>query len=178
LRMPEHKRMEERIHSIVPKSSVVGMLLEHEENYTVVDSSQLGFMQHDGFSWSVMGDHFVTLRQVTRQSHLSDLALQEWLLTLSGEQREAFVDALFKVLTASGAVTLTDLKSEKFKAAGAMVRAMKDLDKDSRDRLISFFSLMFKSNMLLVLEDIHEGSEKIAHTAKKWAFKRIAEEKT
>jgi len=177
LRMPEHERIEDRIHSIVPKSSVVGMLLEHEENYTVVDSSQLGFMQHDGFSWSVMGNHFVTLRQVTKQSHLSDLALQEWLLTLSGPQREAFVDALFNVLTASGAATLTDLKAEKFKAAGAMIKAMKDLDKETRDRLLSFFSLMFKSNMRLVLEDIQEGSEKIAHTAKKWAFKRIAEDK-
>ena len=65
-----------------------------------------------------------------------------------------------------------------FDAEYAPYGYMKDLDKDSRDRLISFFSLMFKSNMLLVLEDIHEGSEKIAHTAKKWAFKRIAEEKT
>ena len=34
----------ERIRSIVPKSSVVGMLLEHEEDYAVVDSSQLGFL--------------------------------------------------------------------------------------------------------------------------------------
>ena len=176
LQMPEHERIEDRIHSIVPKSSVVGMLLEHEENYTVVDSSQLGFMQHDGFSWEVMGDHFVTLRQVTKQSRLSDLALQKWLLTLPEEKREAFVDALFKILTASGAVTLTDLKADKFKAAGAMVKAMKDLDKETRDRLLSFVSLMFKSNMRLVLEDIQEGSEKLAHTAKKWAFKRKADE--
>ena len=98
-------------------------------------------------------------------------------MTLSGPQREAFVDALFNVLTASGAATLTDLKVEKLKAAGAMIKAMKDLDKETRDRLLSFFSLMFKSNMRLVLEDIQEGSEKIAHTAKKWAFKRIAAEK-
>ncbi|NLU25315.1 MAG: hypothetical protein GXW99_11550, partial [Clostridiales bacterium] len=92
------------------------------------------------------------------------------------EKREAFVDALFKILTASGAVTLTDLKADKFKAAGAMVKAMKDLDKETRDRLLSFVSLMFKSNMRLVLEDIQEGSEKLAHTAKKWAFKRKADE--
>ena len=76
LDLPQHQRVEDRIFSVVPKSSVVGMLLEHEESYAVVDSDQLGFLQHDGFSWQVMGDHFVTLRQMSRQAHLSDLELQ------------------------------------------------------------------------------------------------------
>ena len=79
LELPAHRRIEERIHSIVPKSSVVGMLLEHEENYTVVDSNQVGFLQHDGFSWEVMGDHFVKLRQITNQSRLNDLELTAWV---------------------------------------------------------------------------------------------------
>ena len=76
LDLPQHRRIEDRIAAIVPKSSVVGMLLEHEGDYTVVDSDQLGFMQHDGFSWQVMGDHFITLRQMTRQAHLSDLEMR------------------------------------------------------------------------------------------------------
>ncbi len=58
LSLPQHVRLEERIHTIVPRSSVVGMLLEHEEDYTVVDSSQQGLMQHDGFSWAVKGPRF------------------------------------------------------------------------------------------------------------------------
>ena len=68
LSLPRHIRLAERIHTIVPKSSVVGMLLEHEEDYTVVDSSQQGLMQHDGFSWEVLGNHFVRLHSVTRQA--------------------------------------------------------------------------------------------------------------
>ena len=71
LDLPEHQRVADRIVSIVPKSSVVGMLLEHEEDYTVVDSSQQGLMQHDGFSWEVLGDHFVKLRSVTKWSPIT-----------------------------------------------------------------------------------------------------------
>jgi hypothetical protein len=160
LDLPQHRRLGDRIVSIVPKSSVVGMLLEHEEDYTVVDSDQLGFLQHDGFSWQVMGDHFLTLRQVTRQAHLSDLELRPWVRSMTAEQRGKFVDAMFTVLSASGAATLTDLKADSFKAVGAMVRAMKDLDKETRDGLLKFMGLLFRSNLLLTLEGIQEESEK------------------
>ena len=160
LDLPEHRRIAERIFSIVPKSSVVGMLLEHEEDYTVVDSDQLGFMQHDGFSWQVVGDHFITLRQVTQQAHFSDQELRKWVHGLTVEQRETFVNAMFDVLSASGAVTLTDLKDDSFKAVGAMVKAMKDLDKETRDGLWEFLAILFKSNLRMVLEGIQEETEK------------------
>lgn len=175
LDLPEHKRIAERIYSIVPKSSVVGMLLEHEEDYAVVDSDQLGFLQHDGFSWQVMGDHFVTLRQVTRQARLSDMALREWVHGMPVERREEFVSALFDVLSASGAVTLKDLKADSFKAAGAMVKAMKDLDKETRDGLLNFMGLLFKSNLLMTLEGIQEETEKRRAVRKKGAKKREKE---
>lgn len=158
--LPQHRRIGERIVSIVPKSSVVGMLLEHGEDYTVVDSDQLGFLQHDGFSWQVMGNHFVTLRQVTKQAHLSDLELRAWVQSMSPEQRGKFVDAMFTVLSASGAATLTDLKAESFKAVGPMIRAMKDLDKETRDGLLQFMGLLFRSNLRLTLEGIQEETEK------------------
>ena len=156
LELEQHRRVAGRIFSIVPKSSVVGMLLEHEEDYTVVDSDQLGLMQHDGFSWQVMGPRFLTLRQVTQQAHLSDQALRAWVHGLTAAQREDFVEGLFNVLSASGAVTLTDLKADSFKAVGAMVKAMKDLDKETREGLWKFVGLLFRSNLRMTLEGIQE----------------------
>jgi hypothetical protein len=67
---------------------------------------------------------------------------------------------MFDILTASGAGTLTDLKSDKFKAVGPMVKAMKDLDKETRDGLWNFLKILFKSNFRLVLEGIQEETEK------------------
>ena len=174
LDLPEHQRVAERIYSIVPKSSVVGMLLEHEEDYTVVDSDQLGFLQHDGFSWQVLGGQFIKLRQVTRQAHLSDQELRGWVHGLSVEQREKFVSAMFDVLSATGAVTLTDLKDDSFKAVGAMVKAMKDLDKETRDGLWDFLAILFKSNLRMVLEGIQEETEK-KRSARRWSRRKEAE---
>ena len=156
LETPQHARLEGRIHSIVPKSSVVGMLLEHEESYTVVDSDQTGLWQHDGFSWQVLGTGFVTLRQVSRQGRRNDLALKEWVRRLPVDQREKFVDGLFEVLTASGATTLTDLKEDGFRAAGAMVRAMKDMEKDTRDALFNAIATLFRSTIQAAVEEARE----------------------
>ena len=168
IRTPEHRRVADRIHSIVPKSSVVGMLMEHEEDYTVVDSSQSGLLQHDGFSWEVLGDHFVRLREVSRQGRLNDLMLKEWVQNMSQDQREKFVDGLFAVISATGAVTLTDLRADSFKAAGAMVRAMADMEKDTRDALFYAVGLLFKSNFKVLLEDFQSGTEKSKGTARRW----------
>lgn len=156
LETPQHARLEGRVHSIVPKSSVVGMLLEHEESYTVVDSDQVGIWQHDGFSWQVLGTGFVTLREVSRQGRRNDLALKEWVRRLPVDQREKFVDGLFEVLTASGATTLTDLKEDGFRAAGAMVRAMKDMEKDTRDALFNAIATLFRSNIQAAVEEARE----------------------
>ena len=156
LETPQHARLEGRVHSIIPKSSVVGMLLEHEESYTVVDSDQTGLWQHDGFSWQVLGTGFVTLREVSRQGRRNDLALKEWVRRLPLDQREKFVDGLFEVLTASGATTLTDLKADGFRAAGAMVRAMKDMEKDTRDALFNAIATLFRSNIQAAVEEARE----------------------
>ena len=123
-------------------------------------------MQHDGFSWEVLGDHFVKLRDVTDQSRLNDLVLKEWVHSMPLEQRERFVDGLFEVLTASGAETLTDLKTEHVKAAGAMVRAMKDMDKDTRDALIHAVKVLFRSNLKVLVEEWQQETEKLPQ--KKW----------
>ena len=168
---PAYQRIDKRTFSIVPKSSVVGMLLEHDEDYTVVDSDQKGLMQHDGFSWQVLGDGFIKLRQVTEQTRLSNLELREWVHSLPMERRSAFVEALFQVLTASGAKTLTDLKVDSVKAVGAMVKTMKHLDKDTREGLLKFVGLLFKGNLRMTLEGIQEDTEKKTAKLKRWEKK-------
>ena len=54
----EYQRMLPKIKTILPESSIVGMLLEHQEKFEVVKSSQSGIQQHDAMSWEVLGSHF------------------------------------------------------------------------------------------------------------------------
>ena len=157
---PQYQRVADRITSIIPKSSVVGLLMEHTENYIVVDSSQQGLLQHDGFSWEVLGNRFVQLCCVSESARLSDRVLKEWLDGLSFDQREAFIDGLFQVITASGALTLTDLKSDKRKAAAGMVKAMTSMDKQTKTVLAYAIKLLFRSNLKVLSEEFQSGSKR------------------
>lgn len=159
LKEPRYGKVADRITTIVPKSSVVGMLLAHDEDYVVVDSNQQGLMQHDGFSWQVLGTRFVHLRNVDRQGHIHDQVMREWVQNMSQEQREKFTEGLFSVLEASGARTLSDLKDEGLKAAGAMVKAMKSMDKDTREALNYAVKLLFRSNWKAVIEAFQQEVE-------------------
>lgn len=111
LNRPEYLEMRPIIKSLVPQSSVVGMLLEHDENYTVVKSRQAGLFQHDGLSWNVMGGSFVHLENVTGGCKRLDKTLNEWIQAMTPEQREQFVESVYAILSADNALTLTDLVS-------------------------------------------------------------------
>ena len=48
-----------------------------------------------------------------------------------------------------------------------MVKAMKDLDKETRDGLLDFVRMLFMSNLRLTLEGIQEENEKRAQRRRK-----------
>ncbi len=96
---PGYRAMLPRIHTFVPQSSVVGMLLEHEEPYTVVRSRQLSLLQHEPFSWEVLGGDFIRMEEIDENSRFLDRTIKTWLAQTSMEDRNAFVDAVFELLT-------------------------------------------------------------------------------
>lgn len=170
LNLPDYKRLENRIHTILPKSSVVGMLLEHGEEYTVVDSDELGLLQHNALSWQVMGNHFITLPDLNEAARNSSLAIREWLHSVSVEQRKEFIDALFHVLNSSGAKTITDLKAENIRALIPMAKAMMSVDKEVRNGLLDFVQLLLTHSTRMMIEDLqHEARKKskLNHSTKK-----------
>jgi len=128
-----------RIHTFVPQSSVVGMLLDHEEDYTVVRSDQSGLFQHSPFSWKILGPDFVEVERVTDASRFVSRTLKEWVASLTPERREQFVDLLFEVLGASGAQTTAELSEGGLQAAAAGLRRLRALD--GADRLMLFQAL-------------------------------------
>ena len=93
---PEFQRISGKIHKTIPQSSLIGMLLENQENYVVVESSRFGFMQHDPFSWTVEEDDFHILRQLAPGSQYLNKTLSDWIDRMSSQKREQFVDALQK----------------------------------------------------------------------------------
>lgn len=97
------------VHTFLPQSSVVGMLLGHEESYTIVRSSLKGLMQHDPYSWEIRDGDFIRLKEITEGSCLVDRTIKTWISDLSPEERQAFVDTVFDILQSSGATRTGEL---------------------------------------------------------------------
>ena len=97
---PGYRAMLPRIRTFVPQSSVVGMLMEHEEPYTVIKSRQVSLLQHDPYSWEILGGGFDTVEQVDDSSRFLDKTIKTWLAETTPESRNEFVDAVYELLTA------------------------------------------------------------------------------
>lgn len=91
-------RIVPKIGTFVPQSSVIGMLLEHEEAYTVVRSDQVSLLQHDFYSWRLMGKAFIRMEDITADSRFLDLTIKNWIAQMSPQERNVLVDTLFGLL--------------------------------------------------------------------------------
>lgn len=127
-----YKKMIKKVHTYVPQSSVIGRLLYHEEQYTVIESTQNGLMQHDLYSWQVLGNKFISLDDVTNGSEMVDKVIKSWLDGVTPEQRAEFINILYQILCATDAETLSELGSSWFKNAGKLLKAYKTTDEESK----------------------------------------------
>jgi len=140
-----YRNVQDRIRSFVPQSSIIGMLLEHAERYTVVQSTESGLMQHDPYSWSVLGTDFITVQQVTDESLFVDRTLKEWVGAMEPAQRELFIDAVFDVLSATEAKTLSELSGDWLKSSITVAKTLRGLDEATRKVMLDALKLLFKA---------------------------------
>ena len=98
-----------KLHKLTPQDSIIGTILYSEAPFEVVQSSELGFRQHDLFSWEVADDAFVRRAGLTAASQVFDAATSQWLRSYSEQEKRAFVAALFDSAEASGALDVNML---------------------------------------------------------------------
>ena len=102
-----------KISTYVPESSVVGILLEHEEPYTVIKSKQIGPMQHDPYSWDVMRNDFIYMEEISEGSRFLDRTTKTWLASMTTKERNTLVDVIYEILTSGGASNTGELVHPK-----------------------------------------------------------------
>lgn len=99
---PGYLAIVSRIHTYIPQESIIGMLLEHEEPYTVVYSKSVSIWQHDLYSWEVMGNHMIVMDSITKDSLFLDATIKNWFASMSNQERNQLVDATYTMLRANG----------------------------------------------------------------------------
>ncbi len=145
LNTKQYQSVSDKIRTFIPQSSVVGLLLEHEETYTIIHSTQVGLLQHDIYSWQVMRDHFLSIDEISNGSRFVNKTLKDWLENMDDFQRKQFIDTLFSVLQSTHAKTLDDLLQHWYSNTRAMIRCIRKLDPETQNTLSQAFRLLWIS---------------------------------
>lgn len=120
----------------LPQSSIVGMLLEHQEDYRIVKSSTFSAFQHDPYSWVVEDGSFVALDSLTPAAKYLDLTLNEWVQSLSPNEREQVVDAVYALVESSGQTTMAGMRDNWQKALPEIIASAMHLDDKTRSLIL------------------------------------------
>lgn len=150
---PQYLSVLPKIISIIPETSVIGLLLSSGYTHRVVKSDASGIFQHDGFSWQIQKNRFC-------DATLSDMAvfiektLGSWLSEMDDETRKSMTASVFSLFEATGMDMFSSMNEQKLKSAEAIISSIYNLPKEKRRELILLINKLFKSGGQTALSEM------------------------
>lgn len=156
----EYRRVLPKVKSIVPDSSVIGMLLASRTEHQVVRSSAKLLAQHDGMTWQVMRSGFVQEEQ-SDFSRLFGETIRDWLSKISDDLRESFVNSLFSLFESTGEDTFGEMKMQKLRTLESIVSSAQELPKAKQQELFRVIMQLVSSGGQTVRRTIEENFKEL-----------------
>ena len=128
-----YRRVRGRVAKMVPKSSVIGLIMDDGADVRVVESSGVSILQHNPFLWEVEGRDFVYADGLTASARYLSSTIESWMNRFEPEERRRFIDTLFDVLGATGAERFADIRGDWRTSVPAMREAVDALDPEQRE---------------------------------------------
>lgn len=151
-----YQAISSKIHKTLPRSSVIGLLLEDGAGYHVVDSSAEGLMQHDAFTWQLDGDRFSYLPEVDDFALHVDQALTQWTEEMDLETRKKLVDLIFDIIFSTGIEVFAQMQDDTVQHVKTMMAGLKKLAPDEKKLVLE----AVKSFLAISAEETRELLDK------------------
>ena len=139
-----YQRVVSKAKRYIPQDSIVGLMLESQVPYHIIESQGSGISQHSALMWNIEDDHFVELTELTKNSQLTDQTFKQWTEVVSDEDLKLFFDTFFELFFEMGVETVNDVyynfriyMQEFFKKAYQM-------DTEKRENLLRVGRLLFQ----------------------------------
>lgn len=145
--------LKDKIHTFVPQSSVVGMLMERREPYITIKSTESSLYQHNLYSWEIQGGHFVYVDDTTDGSKFVDQTIKSWLRQMDKNQLEEFVEAIFGILEDTEVTNTNEFSENWYASAKALAKSLYNTDPSAQQALSQAFDLLFKSAQNILMSD-------------------------
>lgn len=141
----DNKEFVEKVYTYIPQDSIIGRILEHEEGFRVVESTQKGIYQHDIYSWQVKGRQMIKLKEASKSSDLMNETMKSWLKNTTIEQRKVFFDSVFDIFNSTSASKLAELSIAWKTNMPKIIDTYKGLSEEDKKTITEMIKIFGKS---------------------------------
>lgn len=133
---PGYQRVQPKCLSVVPDTSVIGLLLDCDCPRRIVKSSASGLVQHDGFTWECGPRDFLPA-ELTRTGAYLEKTVDNWVARQDDDTLRSLVDSIFTVFEATGEETFHSMTTKKMRTAELMMSAFRALPREKQRELLA-----------------------------------------
>ena len=169
----EYGKIRDRIHTFIPESSLVGVLMNSGVEMRIIKSDEKGVAQHDALSWQVMRDHFIESDSRTSESLVFDEAVRSWLSELDDQDRHLFIENVFDVFEETGYETVDDMNANWYKSYPQIIKSLRELPKERQMEITRILLQLAQHYGQAYMNSLShkEASQDVQKWAREWALK-------
>ena len=157
----KYSKIKDKIKTYIPQESIIGRILEHQEDYIVIRSNQKGILQHDIFSWEVGPTFLIQIKEVTRESQIMNNLTNEWFLSTTPKARERVINVLYDVLAKSDVKKTSDIPKALLKNTKVVLSNLKQLDEEDKKEVEKMINQVIKLIKKIIKEEIEINAKKL-----------------
>ena len=139
-----YQRVVSKAKRYIPQDSIVGMMLESQVPYHIIESQGSGISQHSALMWNIEEDHFVELTELTKNSQLTDQTFKQWTEVVSDEELKLFFDTFFELIFEMGVETVNDVYYNFRMYMQKFFEKAYQMDPEKREVLLRVGHLLFQ----------------------------------
>lgn len=130
----DYNQIKSSIRLFTPQSSVIGRMLYHDAQPTVIHSENSGLKQHQVSSWELDGKSFVKEDRYDGYSNFLSDYINELIDYISDDELELFFDTLEYLADKTGIEDFYDTKEIDIKKAIGLIDSLTTLDDGQKDK--------------------------------------------
>ena len=139
-----YQRVVSKAKRYIPQDSIVGLMLESQVPYHIIESQGSGISQHSALMWNIEEDHFIELTELTKNSQLTDQTFKQWTEVVSDEDLKLFFDTFFELFFEMGVESVNDVYYNFRVYMQKFFEKAYQMDSEKREILLRVGRLLFQ----------------------------------
>ena len=96
------QEIEKKITTFIPKSSIVGGLFENDSLIKIIESSSIGILEHDLYTWKINGSEIITTKDMDKKTKELCNYINEKLKEIPDEKKRSIIHFIYELLNSFG----------------------------------------------------------------------------